>query len=78
MPIIEEATRTAMARWPVGVPMRMLEAARELTLEVIVRVMFGLDDPAQIARAGKPFDDLLALAISEETAVRTRRAGWVR
>ena len=80
VPIIEEATRAAMARWPVGVPMRMLEAARELTLEVIVRVMFGLADPAEVARVGKPFDDLLVLAISEETPVRyaARRLGALK
>jgi cytochrome P450 len=80
VPIIEEATRAAMARWPVGQPMRMLEAARELTLDVIVRVMFGVQDPAEVKRLGEPFDDLLVLAISEETPVRyaARRLGALR
>jgi len=80
VPVIEEATRTAMARWPAGQPMRMLEAARELTLEVIVRVMFGVHDPAEVARLGAPFDDLLELALSEETPVRyaARRLGALR
>lgn len=80
VPIIEEATRTAMARWPVGTPMRMLEAARELSLDVIVRIMFGVTDPAQVARISEPFDELLVLAISEETAVRyaARRLGALR
>ena len=80
VPIIQDATRAAMARWPAGRPMRMLEAARELTLEVIVRIMFGVDDPQEIARLGAPFDDLLVLAISEETPVRyaARRLGALR
>jgi cytochrome P450 len=82
VPIITAATRAAMARWPVGRPMRMLEAARELTLEVIVRIMFGVagDDPDELARLGAPFDDLLMLAISEETPVRyaARRLGALR
>lgn len=84
VPIIEEATRAAMARWEAGRPMRMLEPARELTLEVIVRIMFGVgqegDDPAEVARLGAPFDDLLVLAISEETPVRyaARRLGALR
>jgi cytochrome P450 len=82
VPIITEATRAAMSRWPVGQPMRMLEAARELTLEVIVRIMFGVagDDPDEVARLGAPFDDLLVLAISEETPVRyaARRLGALR
>ncbi len=80
VPIITEATRTAMARWPAGCPMRMLEAARELTLDVIVRIMFGVADPDEVARLGAPFDDLLVLAISEETPVRyaARRLGALR
>lgn len=80
VPIIEEATRRAMARWPQGRPMRMLEAGRELSLDVIVRVMFGVSDPADVARIGEPFDELLVLAISEETAVRyaARRLGALR
>lgn len=80
MPIIEEATRAAMARWPAGKPMRMLEAARELSLDVIVRIMLGVTDPADVSRIGEPFDELLVLAISEETAVRyaARRLGALR
>lgn len=80
VPVIEAATRAAMSQWPVGRPMRMLEAARELTLDVIVRVMFGAQDRAEVARIGEPFDDLLVLAISEETPVRyaARRLGALR
>jgi cytochrome P450 len=80
VPVIEEATRRAMARWPQGRPMRMLEAGRELSLDVIVRVMFGVTDPAEVTRMGEPFDELLVLAISEETAVRyaARRLGALR
>lgn len=80
VPIIEEATRAAMNRWPPGRPMRMLEAARELTLDVIVRIMFGVTEPEEVARLGAPFDDLLVLAISEETPVRyaARRLGALR
>jgi len=80
VPIIEAATRAAMAQWPAGKPMRMLEAARELSLDVIVRIMFGVGEPTDVARIGKPFDELLVLAISEETPVRyaARRLGGLR
>ncbi len=80
VPIIEQATRSAMAHWPAGRPMRMLEAARELTLDVIIRIMFGVDDADEVGRLGRPFDDLLVLAISEETPVRyaARRLGALR
>ncbi|MGV0643559.1 cytochrome P450 [Mycolicibacterium sp. XJ879] len=80
VPIIEAATRSAMATWPVGRPMRMLKAARELTLDVIVQVIFGVQDPESVARFGKPFEQLLDLALAEETPVRyaLRRVGALR
>lgn len=80
VPVIEAATRAAMASWPVGTPMRMLDAARELTLDVIIQVMFGVDDPAEVGRLGDPFDELLALAISPETPLRyaLRKVGALR
>ncbi|MCV7217285.1 cytochrome P450 [Mycobacterium crocinum] len=80
VPAIQAATRAAMATWPVGTPMRMLEAARDLTFDVIVQVMFGVEDPAEVRRLGEPFDELLALAISPETPLRysLRRVGGLR
>ncbi len=84
VPIIERATRAAMASWPTDRPMRMLEAARELTLDVIVQVIFGASEPAEIARLGRPFEELLELALSPETPLRyaLRRLGglawWAR
>jgi cytochrome P450 len=80
VPIIESATRSAMVTWPVGQPMRMLEAARELTLDVIVQIIFGVHDPESVARFGRPFEELLDLALSEETPVRyaLRRVGALR
>lgn len=79
-PIIESVTREAMNSWPQGRPMRMLAAARELTLDVIIRVVFGVHDPADVQRLGKPFEELLALALSPETPARyaLRRLGAVR
>ncbi len=80
VPIIEAATRSAMASWPDGSPIRMLDAARDLTLDVIVQVIFGVRGPAEIARLGKPFAELLDLALSSETPVRyaARRLGALR
>jgi len=80
VPIMRETTRTAMAGWPQGQPIRMLDAARALTLEIIVKVMFGARDPIDVDRLGKPFDELLQLALSAQTPVRyaARRAGALR
>ena len=40
-PIMEDSTQHALAGWPKDAPFKMLRAARELTLDVVLRVMFG-------------------------------------
>ena len=40
---IVEATRADMASWPLGQPMRLLERTRAITLEVILRAVFGVE-----------------------------------
>ncbi|MCH9641547.1 MAG: cytochrome P450 [Actinomycetia bacterium] len=80
VPAIEAATRSAMASWPAGVPMRMLEAGRDLTLDVIVQVIFGAHEATEVARLGAPFARLLEMALSTETPIRyaARRLGALR
>jgi cytochrome P450 len=41
--VIVEATRSDMARWPLGRPMRVQERTRSITLEVILRAVFGVE-----------------------------------
>jgi cytochrome P450 len=41
--VIVEATRRDMASWPRGRPMRLQERTRAITLEVILRAVFGVD-----------------------------------
>jgi cytochrome P450 len=69
-PIIEDSTRQAVASWPVDGPFEMLRAARDLALDVIVRVMFGAEEPAERTRLGRPFETLLDLGSSEQLIVR--------
>ncbi|MGB9222495.1 cytochrome P450 [Mycobacterium sp.] len=80
VPIIEDSTRAAMAGWPVDRPFEMLAAARSLMLDVIVKVIFGVDDPDEVRRLGRPFERLLKLGVSEQLTVRyaLRRAGALR
>jgi len=40
---IVDATRGDMARWRLGEPMRLLERTRAITLEVILRAVFGVE-----------------------------------
>jgi cytochrome P450 len=41
--VIVDATRRDMAAWPVGSPMRLQERTRAITLEVILRAVFGVE-----------------------------------
>ncbi|BBX63872.1 putative cytochrome P450 137 [Mycobacterium saskatchewanense] len=80
VPIMENAARAAMHSWPVDRPFEMLEAARALTLDVIVRVMFWVDEPGEVRRLGRPFERLLNLGVSEQLTLRyaLRHAGALR
>ena len=80
VPIMENSARAAMHGWPVGRPFEMLYAARALTLDVIVRVIFGVDDPDEVRRLGRPFERLLNLGVSEQLTARyaLRRVGALR
>jgi cytochrome P450 len=80
VPIIEASTKAAMRDWPVDRPFEMLLAARALMLDVIVKVIFGVEDPAEVQRLGRPFERLLNLGVSEQLTVRyaLRRLGTLR
>jgi cytochrome P450 len=41
--VIVEATRSSMHSWPLGKQMRLQDYAHEITLEVILRAVFGVD-----------------------------------
>jgi cytochrome P450 len=80
VPIMENSAREAMCSWPVDRPFEMLHAARSLMLDVIVKVIFGVDDPDEVRRLGRPFERLLTLGVSEQLTVRyaLRRLGTLR
>jgi cytochrome P450 len=41
--VIVQATRRSMAEWPLGEPMKLSERTRSITLEVILRAVFGVE-----------------------------------
>jgi cytochrome P450 len=41
--VIVQATRRSMAEWPLGEPMKLSERTRAITLEVILRAVFGVE-----------------------------------
>jgi cytochrome P450 len=69
-PIIEDSALQALSDWPKGEPFKMLRAARDLALDVIVRVMFGVEDRHERARLGRPFEVLLDLGSSQQLILR--------
>jgi cytochrome P450 len=48
--IMVEATRRDLAQWPVGEPFALWPRMRNITLEVIMRAVFGVTDPERFAR----------------------------
>lgn len=80
VPIMKNSARAALLGWPVDRPFEMLTAARALTLDVIVKVIFGVDDPDEVRRLGQPFECLLNLGVSEQLTLRyaLRRFGTLR
>ena len=69
-PIIEDSTRHALASWPRDAPFSMLGAARDLALDVIVRIVFGVADPGERERLSRPFETLLGLGSSRQLILR--------
>jgi cytochrome P450 len=49
--IIRAAARRDLATWPVGEPFGIRPHTQSITLEVILRAVYGLNDPARFARA---------------------------
>ena len=61
--VIVEATRRDMASWPLGRPMRLQERTRTITLEVILRAVFGVEAERMDALGGA-IGELLGTAAS--------------
>lgn len=58
--LIRDATRRVMARWPTGTPFALHPEMVTLTFDVILRAVFGITAPAQIAAFGARFEALLS------------------
>jgi cytochrome P450 len=48
--LMAEAARAEVERWPRGEPLALWPRMQAITLDVIVRVVFGISEPARIAR----------------------------
>jgi cytochrome P450 len=61
---IAEITRRELDRWPVGVPLALRPSMQAITLEVILRVVFGIEEAARLAEIRGLLQRTLDLAAS--------------
>jgi cytochrome P450 family 135 len=54
--VILETTRREMETWPVGRPFALRPHTQRITLAVILRAVFGIEDPARVERASALID----------------------
>ena len=62
-----DATTTAVEGWPVGEPFALGERLHSIALEVILKAVFGLDDPRRDALVRRRIDQLLSLGANRFT-----------
>lgn len=60
--LVTQATREELARWPAGAAFPSLPAMRRITLEVVLRAVFGADDPAARRQLGTALAAVLDFA----------------
>jgi|1186.fasta_scaffold48866_2 cytochrome P450 len=68
--LIDELAEDMLDRWPVGEPFALLGEMQQLTLEIILRVVFGVDDAARHAALRDRIRVLVRYAASDVTGVR--------
>jgi cytochrome P450 len=75
-PLVEELVEAEIERWPLGSEFPIHPRMQAITLEVILRVVFGVSDPARLQRLrsllGKVLADVAAPA-AQLTTLITRR-----
>lgn len=62
--VMRDVTEAAIARWPVGRPFPLLPETQAITLEVIVRTVFGVVDPDRRERLTDRLRRFMAIAVS--------------
>ncbi len=81
---VRDITRAEIARWPAGKPFALRPAMQSITLEVIMRVVFGVDDRDRLADLRRHIVTLTSLGRSPFLlfATRDRKLGphapWAR
>ncbi len=81
---VRDITRAEIARWPAGKPFALRRAMQSITLEVIVKVVFGVDDDARRADLRRQIVELSGISRNPLLLFATRdrklgpRTPWAR
>jgi cytochrome P450 len=59
-PIVQDAADSAVEQWPVGREFALMPHMKELSLEVILRTVFGLNEPTEFERVRAVIADLVS------------------
>ncbi len=68
---MREITENEVRRWPVGTPFRLLDRSYALTLDIIVRVVLGVDDERRAAELGQALRRVSSISLKDILA-------WIR
>jgi hypothetical protein len=68
--LIDDLTEDALDRWPLEQPFALLPELQELTLEIILRVVFGVGDVQRHAALRERIRALVRFAASDVTGIR--------
>jgi cytochrome P450 len=67
--LIREIARADVSRWPSGEPFALEPRMRAITLEVILRIVFGIDDAGRLAELQRLYPELLPPGVGRITAL---------
>lgn len=68
-----DVVERAISRWPVGKTFSLRPLAHQIGLEIILRVVMGIQDPQALARWTPAFKRFLETALSQEASLRFLR-----
>jgi cytochrome P450 len=69
-----EIARRHIARWPLGRPFAVQGSMQDITLEVIIRTVFGIEEPARKERLAVPLRRVIGLADGPRGTLRMAAA----
>jgi cytochrome P450 len=67
--VMTEVTERHIAQWPRDKRFAVMPSMQAVTLEIIMRVVFGVDDPDRLERLGKPLRRLLDMVATRRSVL---------